>query len=225
MKEIEIKLITLGDEKYKSFMARLIPNISSDSLIGVRAPTLRKIAGNLIKSGKDKEFIFTLPHTFYDENILHAYILNEIKDYRMWIDRVCEFLPFVDNWAVCDALRPKCVSRHKNELLLQIELWIASAHPYTVRFCIEMLMLHYLGDGFSACHLQAVSRINSGDYYVKMMVAWYFATALTEQWETTLPYFTRAVLPAWIHNKAIQKAVESHRISNEKKIILRSLRI
>ncbi|MBQ8689413.1 MAG: DNA alkylation repair protein [Clostridia bacterium] len=225
MNEIKDRIISLGDEKYRDFSVKLIPTVSADTVIGVRAPRLRALAKKLIKNGEQRDFISALPHRYHDENILHAYLLNEEKDYFLCVNEIDRFLPFVDNWAVCDALRPKCVKAHKAEFIFQIDCWLASEHPYTARFGMEMLMLHYLGEDFSPSHLERVAGVSIDDYYVEMMAAWYFATALAEQWESTLPYLTDRRLPTWIHNKTIQKAIESYRISTERKNLLRGLKI
>ncbi len=213
-----------SDEKYKSFTAALIPDLSHDLIIGVRTPFLKGLAKELVKEGRGEEFISDLPHKYLEENNLHAFILNLEKDFDKCIDNINVFLPFVDNWATCDGLRPVCFTKNKSELLKHIFFWLESTHPYTVRFGIEMLMCHYLDDDFSTEYLEYVAQIKSDEYYVNMMIAWYFATALAKQWEDTLPYIVENRLSLWVKNKTIQKAGESYRIPVERKSLLKKYR-
>lgn len=224
MTSVQEKLLGMQDPKYKRFQAALIPVIDPATMIGVRTPKLRELAKQL--SWEDMtEFIIETPHEFFDENLLHALILSDMKDFRMCVDAVNNFLPFVDNWAVCDQLRPKSFKRNHSKLLPHVISWLTSDNTYTVRFGIEMLMLHYLGGDFRSEYLQWVAAVQSKDYYVRMAVAWYFATALAEQYEIALPFIEQEKLAPWTHNKAIQKAVESRRIPAERRGYLKTLRI
>lgn len=218
------ELFSLKDEAYKDFQARLIPNISKDTVIGIRVPVLRKFAKDLIKSGKDKAFLEALPHRFYDENMLHSILLSESKDFTTCVERIEKFLPFIDNWAVCDILSPKILKKNREDLLPFIKKWIASKNTYTCRFGMGMLMSHFLEEDFKAEYLHLVAEVESEEYYVNMMVAWFFATALAKQWKESVLYLEEKRLSPWVHNKTIQKAVESYRISKEEKEYLRGLR-
>lgn len=219
---IKEELFKMQDMEYKKFQARLIPNVKSDCIIGVRTPELRAFAKS-IRAHAD-EFLNTLPHTYYEENNLHAFLISEVGDFDECIKRLNEFLPFVDNWATCDVMRPKCFKKNKDRLLSEIEKWIKSDHTYTVRFAVKMLMTYYLDEDFRERYLQMVSDVNSDEYYVNMMLAWYFATALAKRWESAILYIEGNRLPAWVHNKTIQKAVESYRITTEQKEYLRGLK-
>ena len=225
IKEIEIKLFGLQDKTYRDFNAKLIPTIDKETMIGVRTPDLRKLAIELIKTGKAQEFIEELPHKYFDENQLHAFILSEMKDYDECISSVNLFLPFVDNWATCDQLSPKVFQKHHGELFSHIKKWLKSKHTYTVRFAIGMLMQHFLEDDFDTSYPAMVAEIRTEEYYINMMSAWYFATALAKQYEKVLPFIEDKKLDAWTHNKAIQKALESYRITDEQKTYLRSLKL
>ena len=225
IKEIEIKLFGLQDKTYRDFNAKLIPTIDKETMIGVRTPDLRKLAKELIKTGKAQEFIEELPHKYFDENQLHAFILSEMKDYDECISSVNLFLPFVDNWATCDQLSPKVFKKHHGELFSHIKKWLKSKHTYTVRFAIGMLMQHFLEDDFDTSYPAMVAEIRTEEHYINMMSAWYFATALAKQYEKVLPFIEDKKLDAWTHNKAIQKALESYRITDEQKTYLRSLKL
>ena len=214
----------LRDEKYASFQAKLIPNIDPAAIIGVRTPELRAFAKKLRKEGAAACFLEELPHTCFDENQLHAFILSEEKSFAVCIEQVERFLPYVDNWATCDQLSPKVFRKHTEELLPYIRKWIRSGETYTVRFAVGMLMQHYLDEYFKPEYPAMVSEIRSGEYYVNMMTAWYFATALAKQYEAVIPYIENRKLDVWTHNKAIQKCVESRRISPEHKAYLKSLK-
>lgn len=224
MTELQKRLFELSDSKYAAFQVKLTPGISKEEIMGVRMPVLRAFAKEFEKEPECEKFLHTLPHAYYDENMLHSVLLSGIKPYEKAVRHVYDFLPYVNNWAVCDSLGPKIFSKHKTELLNEISVWIKSDRTYTCRFAVDMLMTHYLGEDFDVKYNDAVSRINSDEYYVKMMVAWYFATALAKQWELTLPYIERRALPEWTHRKAIQKALESYRITDEHKAHLRTLR-
>ena len=223
MTDLQKTLFELKDEKYKQFSASLMPTVDPDTVIGVRVPLLRKLAKD-IKRGADS-FLCELPHSYFEENNLHAFIISDIPDFDECIRRVNDFLPYVDNWATCDGLRPKCFGKNKEKLLLQIQNWLNSDKPYTVRFGIEMLMLHFLGAEFTPDMPERLLSIREGDYYVDMMIAWYFATALSVRYEDILPYLEKKRLCDWVHNKTISKATESLRISADKKKYLKTLRV
>lgn len=223
--EIRQKLYELQDISYRDFQAKLIPNIAPGSMIGVRTPALRKLAKELRKDPELGDFLRDLPHAFFDENQLHAFLISEMKDYTECLVQVQRFLPYIDNWATCDQLSPKVFKKHKADLLSPIRDWIRSDQTYTVRFAIGMLMQHYLDDDFDPEYLKMVSALRSEEYYINMMIAWYFATALAKQYEAALPYIEQKKLEIWTHNKTIQKAVESYRITPEQKAYLKSLKI
>ena len=221
--DITQKLFSMQDEKYRDFASKLIPNIQKDSMIGVRLPHIKKLAKELYRSGEYIGFINMLPHTYFEEYHLHSYILSEIKDFDSFIKEIEKLLPYIDNWSVCDSLRPKSFVKNKEKALIYIKKWLESEHVYTKRFGIEMLMVHYLGDDFKPEYLELVSKTKGEDYYLKMMVAWYFATALAKQYDATLPYIeNHAIEDNWTHNKAIQKALESYRVSEDKKVLLKT---
>lgn len=221
---IREKLFELRDEEYKSFQAKLIPTVSPDNIIGVRTPVLRKYAKEISKNPQIGEFLSDLPHQYYDENNLHGFIIEQIKDYEECLTAVERFIPYIDNWATCDMSAPKVFGKHTEELITPIHKWIASEDTYTVRFAINMLMRLYLDEEFKPEYLDLVSGVKSEEYYVNMMIAWYFATALAKQYEATLPYLEERRLSVWTHNKTIQKACESYRITAEQKSYLRSLK-
>ena len=224
-KEIRKKLFELQDTKYRDFQVKLIPTVDPEKAIGVRTPKLRKFAKELVKEGDVTAFLNELPHPYFDENQLHAFILSELKEYDFCIEEVCRFLPYVDNWATCDQMSPKIFRKHKKELLERIKEWIASDKTYTVRFAIGMLMEHFLDEDYKPAYPKMVAKVRSEEYYVNMMIAWYFATALAKQYDEVLPYLEKKKLDVWTHNKTIQKAVESYRITPEQKEYLRSLKI
>lgn len=219
------KLFSMQDLKYKEFHSKLMPTVESDLVIGVRTPELRKFAKEFMKTEKAEEFLRKLPHKYYEENNLHAFIISSLKDFDETVERLNVFLPFVDNWATCDMMRPVSFKKHHRELLCEIEKWLESDKPYTVRFGIEMLMVHFLDEDFNVSYPQKVAEICSDEYYVRMMVAWYFATALAFQYEKILPFIENKKLEPWTHNKAIQKAVESYRITAEQKKYLKKLKV
>lgn len=218
------ELFDLQDLSYKAFHEKLIPNIDPNRVIGVRTPVLRKFAKEYAKTPDAKTFMNSLPHRYYEENNLHAFMLEGIKDYGECIRALNEFLPYVDNWATCDSMTPKVFKKHKAELLEEIKRWIKSDETYVVRFGIEMLMTFYLDEDFKDEYLLWVSEVVSEEYYVKMMIAWYYATALAKQWDSTIDYIENKRLEPWIHRKTIQKAVESYRVSDEQKAYLKSFR-
>ncbi len=222
--DIQEQLFRLQDLKYRDFQAPLIPNVPKELMIGVRTPDLRKLAKELTKSGEGEAFLLALPHEYYEEDNLHAFLLGEIRDFARCVQELDRFLPYVDNWASCDSLRPRVLAKHKEALLPHVRRWIASEHCYTRRFGLEMLMCHFLDEAFRPEYLE-LAVIDSGEYYVNMMVAWFFATALAKQYEATLPYLEERRLQPWTHNKAIQKAVESFRVHKEQKETLKTLKI
>lgn len=224
MQEIQKSLFEMQDLEYKEFHAKLIPNVEPDTIIGVRTPKLRKFAKELQKTEDMTLFLQTLPHVYYEENNLHGFLLEQIRDYEECIKAVDKFLPYVDNWATCDMMAPKIFKKHLPELEEQIRIWLKSAHVYTVRFAVDMLMKYYLDEAFEPKYLEWVAQIRSQEYYVKMVAAWYFATALAKQYEAAVPFIEDKRLEQWTHNKAIQKAVESYRVSEERKCYLKTLK-
>jgi 3-methyladenine DNA glycosylase AlkD len=222
------RLYEMKDEAYAQFQAKLMPTVDADKVIGVRTPLLRAYAKELMKKPEDQEekalFMQTLPHTYFEENQLHAFLISAEKDYEVCMEELERFLPYIDNWATCDQLSPKILKKHLIELEPRIDQWLASEHPYTVRFGIKMLMEHYLDEAFELKYPEKVAQIRSEEYYVNMMIAWYFATALAKQYESVLPYIEEEKLELWTHNKTIQKALESYRISPEQKSYLRQLK-
>ena len=224
MKEIVDLLFSKQDIKYRDFQAPLFPNIDKERMIGVRTPELKKLAKELYGSETANKFLETLPHYYFDENQLHAFLISLIKDYKTCLKEVDRFLPYVDNWGTCDQLSPKVFAKHKDELIVDIKRWIKSKHVYTVRFAIGMLLGLYLDESFKEEYLELVSKVKSDEYYINMMIAWYFATALAKQWDASIKYIKDKDLDPWVHNKTIQKAVESYRITAEQKEYLRSLK-
>ncbi len=222
---IREELFKLQDLKYRDFQGGLIPGTELEDMIGVRTPELRKLAKKYAKVENITEFLRDVPHKYFDENQLHAFIISELKDYERCIDEVNLFLPFVNNWATCDQMSPKAFKKHKKELLEQIETWLDSSETYTIRFGIGMLMQLFLDEDFDPQYLEKVSVIRTDEYYINMMIAWYFATALAKQYDATIPYIQKNKLDTWTHNKTIQKAIESYRISDETKDYLRGLKI
>ena len=218
------RLSELSDPTYRDFHAGLIPNISPETILGVRVPTLRKLARELRGSPEAQEFMAALPHEYYDENCLHGLLINDIKDFGATVSALDTFLPYVDNWAVCDLISPRSFKSRPPELAAHVHRWLESSHSYTVRFGIGVLMSFYLDEGFEPAQLEAVAERCCEEYYVNMMVAWYFATALAKQPEAALPYIENRRLSRWTHNKAIQKSIESRRIPDETKAYLKTLR-
>ena len=219
------ELFKLQDLGYRDFQARLMPTIDKDTIIGVRTPGLRKLAKQFAPTDEAKEFIEHLPHKYYEENNLHAFIISQTKDFDEAISQTNRFLPYIDNWATCDSFSPKIFKKHTTELLDNVKVWIKSTHTYTCRFGIEMLMSFYLDDLFKPEYAEMVASVRSDEYYVKMMIAWYFATALTKQYDATIGYITGKRLDSWCHNKTIQKAIESFCISDERKAFLKRLKV
>ena len=223
MIDVEKELFKLQDEKYRELQKKIIPNVNSDTIIGVRTPELRKLAKEIIKDNYAL-FLENLPHKYFDENQLHAFIVSEMKDYDECIKYLNAFLPYVDNWATCDQMSPKIFIKHTDELLLQITKWIKSQKTYTIRFGVGMLMQYYLDDNFKPEYLEMVKNIESKEYYVNMMRAWFFATALAKQYESTITIIENKELDIWTHNKTIQKAIESYCITSNQKDYLKTLK-
>lgn len=223
--DIRKELFALQDVKYRDFQAKLIPNIDAERMIGVRTPALRTLAKKFANREDIAEFLNALPHEYFDEDQLHAFILSGMKDYAGCIEGVEKFLPYVNNWATCDQLSPKVFRKNKEDLLRRIKKWIGSDETYTVRFAAGMLMEHFLGDDFDPEYAEMVTGIVSDEYYVNMMRAWYFATALAKNYGEVLPFIEEKRLDEWTHNKAIQKSVESYRITPEQKDHLKSLKV
>ena len=218
------RLSELSDPTYRDFHAGLIPNISPETILGVRVPALRKLARELRGSAEAQEFMAALPHEYYDENCLHGLLINDIKDFGATVSALDAFLPYVDNWAVCDLIGPRSFKSRPPELAAHVRRWLESSHSYTVRFGIGVLMSFYLDEGFEPAQLEAVAERCCEEYYVNMMVAWYFATALAKQPEAALPYIENRRLSRWTHNNAIQKSIATPRIPDEPKAYLKTLR-
>ena len=222
--KIQRELFSLQDKEYMKFLSKLTPNVSEDTIIGVRIPEIRKLAKKLVKNNEYEDFLKELPHKYYDENLLHGAIISENKDFENCIELLDSFLPFIDNWAVCDTISPKIFKKHKRELIEKIREWVKSDKTYICRFGVEMLMTHFLDEDFENEYLEIVANIHSEEYYVKMVIAWFFATALAKKWDCAVIYLENDRLNIWVHNKTIQKARESLRITNEKKEYLKGLR-
>ena len=224
MSDIREALFQLQDVKYRDFLKKLIPTVDPDRIIGVRTPDLQKLAKAVCKEPVAAEFLAALPHEYFDENQLHAFIISEEKDYDKCIGLVESFLPYVDNWATCDQMSPKVFKKHRDDLLLHIKKWLKSKETYTIRFAVGMLMEHFLDEDFDPSYPEMVAKIQSEEYYVNMMKAWYFATALAKQYDTAIRFIEEQKLDVWTHNKAIQKARESYRITPEQKVYLKTLK-
>ena len=224
MDTIKDRLFGMQDKKYRDFQGGLTPTVSGEKMIGVRTPDLRSLAKELSGSREAEEFLSALPHEYFEENQVHAFLLERIRDFDAALAAVEAFLPYVDNWATCDQMNPKALSKKPDVLLERVRVWIKDPHEYTVRFAIKMLMNHFLEKRFAPAYPEMVAKVDREEYYIRMMAAWYFATALAKQYDTIIPYIEERRLPEWVHKKAIQKAVESYRIDEEKKAYLRSLR-
>lgn len=223
MTDIILKeLKALSDESYRSFQGKLMPTINRANILGVRSPLLRAYAKELYGTEEAENFLQELPHRYYEENNLHAFLVERIKDFDRCIAELNRFLPYVDNWATCDSMNPKVLTRYKEELLPHIDRWLASEQLYTRRYAIGLLMGLYLDADFRPAYLAQVAACDCSEYYIHMMVAWYFATALAKQYDYAFPYIEQGLLDTKTHNKAIQKAIESNRIPPERKQFLRS---
>ena len=219
------RLFEMQDIKYRDFNSKLIPTVNKNTIIGVRTPDLRKLAKELISHPDVSVFLDSLPHTYYEENNLHAFLIEQITDYNICIRQVNRFLSYIDNWATCDSFMPKIFKKEPKRTLCNIKFWISSTDTYVVRFGIGMLMRLFLDNDFSAEYLKLVSEIKSEAYYVNMMIAWFFATALVKQYDSAIVFLEKKCLPVWTHNKTIQKARESFRITKEKKEYLNTLKM
>ncbi|MBQ3137257.1 MAG: DNA alkylation repair protein [Clostridia bacterium] len=223
--EIREMLFSLRDEKYADFTSGLIPTVPKESFIGVRSPALRSVAKEIYRSGDYKAFLSELPHKYYEENNLHGFIICQIKDIDECIAELRRFIPFTDNWATNDCTRPPVLKKYPEKTLKLASEYLNSEDTYTLRYGIGLLLSYFLDENFDEEHLKAVSEIISDEYYVNMMIAWYFATALAKQFEAAVPYIEKRILSPWVHNKTIQKASESYRVSEDKKAYLKSLKI
>ncbi|MBR5235891.1 MAG: DNA alkylation repair protein [Clostridia bacterium] len=212
----------MGEESYREFSAKLMPTVEKSRVIGIRVPALRRYAKTL---DNYEEFLNELPHTYFEENNLHAFLIEREQNFEKCIERLNVFLPYVDNWATCDGMKPKVLKKEPEKLLVHIKKWIGSNDVYTVRYAINLLMSYYLDDNFDESYLLMVAAVKSEAYYINMMRAWYFATGLAKRYEETLPFIENKVLDPWTHNKTIQKATESFRISKEQKQYLKTLKI
>ncbi len=221
---IRERLLALQEPENAAFQAKLTPGIPREKFLGVRVPEIRKLEKQIRNTAECEAFLNTLPHEYYDENLLHSVMISNMKDYNAVIAAIEKFLPYMDNWAVCDTLRPVIFKKKKEGLMDKIQEWIASKETYTCRFGIDMLMTYYLDQDFLPEYLELPTSIHSGEYYVNMMIAWYYATALAKQWDDTIPYLEEKRLDLWVHNKTIQKACESYRITDEQKAYLRTLK-
>ena len=217
-------LFSYQDLKYRDFQSPLVPNIDKETIIGVRTPQMRQVAKEFYNTPEGNKFLSKLPHKYYEENLVHFFMIAMIKDFDECVKEVERFLPYVDCWPVCDQSSPKVFKKKHKELLPLIKKWIASDHVYTARFGIRMLMNEFLGDDFKEEYLEWVASVKGEDYYIKMMVAWYFATALAKRYDETVPYIEQHKLEDWTHKKAIQKAIESYRVSDEHKAYLKTLK-
>jgi len=222
--EIKSELLKMQDLDYRDFHSNLVPTLDKDRIIGIRTPILRRFSKQICKNKDINIFLNTLPHYFYEENNLHAFCIEQEKNYTECINKINIFLPYIDNWATCDSLSPSVFAKNKDKLISQIEIWLKSSNIYTVRFGLKCLMTHFLDDDFRPEYLQMAASVKSNEYYIKMMVAWFFATALTKKYEDTIPYILNKELEVWTHNKTIQKCVESYRITNEHKEYLKKLK-
>ena len=224
-KYVRERLTAFQDTEYRDFHSALMPTVKKERIIGVRVPELRKLAKELFRNGVGEEYIKKLPHTFYEEDNLHAFVVEQIKDFDRCLSETEKFLPFIDNWATCDMFSPKVFSKHTDIIYKKSLEWISSDDIYTIRYGIGMLMRYFLDENFKEDVLKIVSRIKSDEYYVNMMIAWFFATALAKQYDSAIKYVENNTLDSWVHNKTIQKAVESNRISKDIKNYLRTLKL
>lgn len=222
---VQTRLFELQDLKYRDFHAKLMPTVNKEKIIGVRTPALRVFAKKYGKTDEAKEYLQILPHQYYEENNLHGLLIEQIKDYDTCLEELKRFLPYIDNWATCDMLAVRVVKKHLDRFIDEVYRWMESDHAYTIRFGISMLMRYYLEDAFQMEYPEKVAQIRSEEYYVNMMRAWYFATALAKQYDKILPFIEKQKLDVWTHNKTIQKAIESYRITPEQKEYLRGLKI
>lgn len=222
--KLQKQLFELQDLKYRDFHSKLMPETNKETVIGIRTPVLRKFAKEFAGTSEAEAFLRQLPHRYYEENNLHMMLITGIKDYEKCMEEIQRFLPCIDNWATCDYPAPKCFARHKDQVLEEAKRWISSGETYVIRYGIGMLMRLFLDEDFSSEYLEMAAAVQSQEYYVNMMIAWYFATALAKQWDATVPYIEQHKLSDWVHRKTIQKAVESYRITPEQKEYLKGFR-
>lgn len=222
--ELQKQLFELQDIKYRDFHSKLMPETAKEKIIGIRTPVLRNFAKVFAGTPESEDFLQQLPHQFYEENNLHMMLITGIKDYPKCMEEVQRFLPYIDNWATCDFPEPKCFRKNKKAVLEEVRKWIASTETYTIRYGIGVLMCLFLDEDFSPEYLEMAAGVQSQEYYVNMMIAWYFATALAKQWDAAVPYIEQHRLSDWVHKKTIQKAVESYRITSEQKEYLKGYR-
>ena len=222
--KLQKQLFELQDLKYRDFHSKLMPETDKETVIGIRTPVLRKFAKEFAGTSEAEAFLRQLPHRYYEENNLHMMLITGIKDYEKCMEEIQRFLPCIDNWATCDYPAPKCFARHKDQVLEEAKRWISSGETYVIRYGIGMLMRLFLDEDFSSEYLEMAAAVQSQEYYVNMMLAWYFATALAKQWDATVPSIEHHKLPDWVHRKTIQKAVESYRITPEQKEYLKGFR-
>lgn len=222
--KLQKQLFELQDLKYRDFHSKLMPETDKETVIGIRTPVLRKFAKEFAGISEAEAFLRQLPHRYYEENNLHMMLITGIKDYEKCMEEIQRFLPCIDNWATCDYPAPKCFARHKDQVLEEAKRWISSGETYVIRYGIGMLMRLFLDEDFSSEYLEMAAAVQSQEYYVNMMIAWYFATALAKQWDATVPYIEQHKLSDWVHRKTVQKAVESYRITPEQKEYLKGFR-
>ena len=222
--KLQKQLFELQDLKYRDFHSKLMPETDKETVIGIRTPVLRKFAKEFAGTSEAEAFLRQLPHRYYEENNLHMMLITGIKDYEKCMEEIQRFLPCIDNWATCDYQAPKCFARHKDQVLEEAKRWISSGETYVIRYGIGMLMRLFLDEDFSSEYLEMTAAVQSQEYYVNMMIAWYFATALAKQWDATVPYIEQHKLSDWVHRKTVQKAVESYRITPEQKEYLKGFR-
>lgn len=225
IRDVRKRLFEMQDTGYRNFHARLILTVEKEKIIGIRTPILRKFAKEFGKTEESELFLKVLPHQYYEENNLHGLLIEQIRDYDKCLEELERFLPFIDNWATCDLLALHMMKKHRDIFIREVFRWIESDQPYTIRFGISMLMRHYLDEEFKTEYPEKVAAIRSEEYYVNMMRAWYFSTALAKQYENVLPFLEKRQMDVWTHTKTIQKAIESYRITSEQKEYLRTLRI
>ena len=222
--KLQKQLFELQDLKYRDFHSKLMPETDKETVIGIRTPVLRKFAKEFAGTSEAEAFLRQLPHRYYEENNLHMMLITGIKDYEKCMEEIQRFLPCIDNWATCDYPAPKCFARHKDQVLEEAKRWISSGETYVIRYGIGMLMRLFLDEDFSSEYLEMAAAVQSQEYYVNMMIAWYFATALAKQRDAAVPYIEQHKLSDWVHRKTIQKAVESYRITPEQKEYLKGFR-
>lgn len=218
------ELLKLQDKWYRDFQCKLMPTVDKSCVIGIRTPALRNFARQIKDSARAKDFLKNLPHTYYEENNLHGFLIEFIRDYDECINELDRFLPFVDNWATCDSINPKVFKKHPQKLIKDIKKWLKAKDLYTVRFGLKTLMNHFLDENFRPEYLTLAAKTSTDEYYLSMMVAWFFATALAKQYDAALPFLTERKLDRATHNRAIQKAIESYRITDSRKIFLKTLK-